>query len=160
VYVYELYCEDKLTKTSIRLKEWFPKDTISRYRDSRAKPGNTYRYYIKVYDQAGNVAEDATQEIYFETGIRPPVTSLQFTVDRQQKHIALYWQYTGLEASKCLIYRAKAGEPLRLYKTIPGNPGEFVDKDLAINNTYTYKISLKGKAGLQTQLSEALRVDY
>ncbi len=41
-----------------------------------------------------------------------------------------------MESTQRLICRSRAGEPLRLYKTVAGNPGQFVDKDLVVNNDY------------------------
>jgi hypothetical protein len=156
----ELYRQEKATTAALRLREWSPKDGATVYEDARAYPGQTYRYLIKLFDGAGNVTESVSKDFYYETGIRPPVTNWRVTVDRTQKRIVLDWQYAQLEATQCQIYRARAGEPLRLYKTLPGNPGEFVDKDLAVNNAYVYKIRLNGKGGVQTQLSEAMKAEY
>ena len=156
----ELYRQEKATTAALRLREWSPKDNVTAYEDARAYPGQTYRYLVKVFDAAGNVTESVSKDFYYETGIRPPVTNWRVTVDRTQKRIVLDWQYAQLEATQCQIYRGRAGEPLRLYKTLPGNPGEFVDQDLAVNNAYVYKIRLNGKGGVQTQLSEGVKAEY
>ncbi len=157
---YELYRQEKATSAAIRIREWFPEDALTVYVDTRAYPGVVYRYLIKVHDKAGNVTGSLSREVDFETGVRPPVTDWTVAVDRDQKRIVINWQYTGLEATRCLIYRSRAGEPLRLYKTVAGNPGQFVDKDLVVNNGYVYKIKLDGKAGVQTRLSEAIKAEY
>ena len=157
---YELYRQEKAGSAAIRLREWFPKDSLTVHVDTRAHPGLVYRYLIKVHDKAGNVTQSVSKDIDFETGVRPPVTDWNVAVDRAQKRIVITWQYTQLAAVQCLIYRSRAGEPLRLYKTVAGNPGQFVDKDLSVNNRYVYKIKLNGKAGVQTRLSEAIKAEY
>jgi hypothetical protein len=157
---YELYRQEKASSTAIRIREWFPEDSLTVHVDTRANPGLVYRYVIKVHDRAGNVTQSLSRDVDFETGVRPPVTDWHVAVDRVQKRIVIKWQYAQLEATQCLIYRCRAGEPLRLYKTVAGNPGQFVDQDLAVNNGYVYKIKLKGKAGVQTLLSEAIKAEY
>ncbi len=157
---YELYRQEKASSAAIRIREWFPKDSLTLHLDTRAYPGVVYRYLIKVHDKAGNVTQSLSKDVDFETGVRPPVTNWNVAVDRDQKRIVINWQYTQLEATQCLIYRSRAGGPPRLYKTVAGNPGQFVDKDLVVNNAYVYKIKLKGKAGVQTLLSEAIKAEY
>ena len=157
---YELYRQEKASSAAIRIREWFPADSLNVHVDTRAYPGLVYRYVIKVHDKAGHVTQSASRDVDFETGVRPPVTDWNVAVDRAKKRIVITWQYPQLEATGCSIYRSRAGEPLRLYKTLAGNPGQFVDHDLAVNNDYVYKIKLSGKAGVQTRLSEAIKAGY
>jgi hypothetical protein len=147
------------TAAPVLLYEWTG-DSKTSILDSSLVLGKTYAYTFQVIDSAGNHSATDSPSIQFETGVRPAVSKIKSVADREQKKIVLTWKYELEGVERCVIYRAKAGQPLQLYQTMKGNPQTFEDRDLAVNNAYTYKIKVFFAGGVQSQLSQGVQVVY
>jgi hypothetical protein len=154
-----LYRRESSAAAPVLLHEWTGNNKTSLL-DSALVLGKTYAYTFQVSDSAGNYSETTSPSIQFETGVRPAVSKIKSVADREQKKIVLTWKDEPEGVERCVIYRAKAGQPLQLYQTMKGNPQTFEDRDLAVNNAYTYKIKLFFAGGVQSQLSQAVQVAY
>lgn len=137
------------------------KDTSAVFIDSTCALGKTYEYFIVSFDKANNFNLSPFLRVNYETGIRPSVSNIDANVDRQSKTIKITWDLPQEEIYSIQIYRAKSDEEMRLIKTIRDKECiEFVDKDLYINNSYSYKIKIVYKTGINSILSEEVIVVY
>lgn len=158
VAFHQLYRQ--MGKEQTLMQKWTGKQSPTSLLDTLLQVGNTYQYTLQAVDSAGHISKVSTAPIWFETGVRPPVTQIKTLVDREKKRIALEWTYETKAVEKCLIYRSKAGQPFQIYQTLAGNPQRFEDRDLTINSTYSYKIKVYFTGGVQSQLSEMVKVAY
>jgi uncharacterized protein len=145
----------------LKISTWSAGESKTTFSDKPPALGKTYRYILQASDSAGNTAQAVSGDVVFETGIRGAVSGVKVTPDREKKKIVLEWNYPAAETPvRCVIYRAKGTEPVTLYETLPGNPGKFEDRDLTVSNIYTYQIKIYFKRGIQTPLTDPLRVEY
>lgn len=125
-------------------------DTITTYFDKRVNPGRGYTYEILTYDLSGNLA--ASQSIYrfFEPGYRKPLKGVSAQVNKEKKGIELSWQKPNDKVYSYVIYRAKKGEKLLPLKTITNHIDFFIDKNVNINNSYTYSVKYINENGIHS----------
>ncbi|MGV6860477.1 MAG: fibronectin type III domain-containing protein [Putridiphycobacter sp.] len=136
-------------------------DTTSSILDQDVEAGKIYHYQIFTLDKTPNSTESKTVYVTNETGVRPPVQNLEANISRKDKNISLQWIQDNSEVYSYKIYRSKNDGHFILYKTIkPDNQNTFVDKDLNINNTYSYKIKVVYKNGINSKFSETISVTY
>ena len=95
----------------------------------------------------------------YETGVRPAVGELDYNVDREKKEISLKWN-SSAGAVKTLVYRSINDEKFTLYQTLPGTATAFSDRQLAINNTYSYRLQLVFKSGIKSAVSAVVTASY
>ena len=136
-------------------------DTSSSVIDTTCATGITYEYFILSFDKANNFSSSPFLRVNYETGVRPSVSNITSSIDRLERTIKLTWELPQEEIYSIQIYRAKSDEEMRLIKTIRDKECvEFIDKDLYINNTYSYKIKIVYKNGINSMLSEEIIVVY
>jgi uncharacterized protein len=155
----ELTRIEKEDRTSRPIKSWNTPVIGNSYIEQTLTLGKTYRYKLVVYDSAGNSNEVLSQEIFFETGVRPAVSNIQSVVDRDIKKITLTWKNTA-PAISCLIYRKKNDGSMILYKSLDGNVESFTDTSVGISNVYTYQVQLVFPKGVKSALSAEVKVNY
>jgi uncharacterized protein len=156
---YELIKIEKEDKLNRVIKTWYPNDTLTQFNDISLTLGKTYTYKIIVYDSSGNISEGISRQVFYETGVRKPVSEIKASTDREKKLIELSWRNES-PAVKVMVYRKINNNPYSLYETQDGNIERFVDKSIAINNVYGYKIQAVFKGGVKSLLSEEMKVTY
>ncbi|HEX8547733.1 MAG TPA: hypothetical protein VF691_12275 [Cytophagaceae bacterium] len=154
---YELW-RKAIGKDSIKLADW--KGTRTLFRDSTTTLGIRYRYYLVAIDSTGNSGIAKSKEVLFETGARMPIREITATVDRANKKIMLKWEYSQTSVSKFTIYRGKEGQPLKIYKVLPGNILTYQDTDAEMNSVYHYNVQASFKNGIRSELSQPIKVRY
>lgn len=143
----------------IVLAKW--RDTTSLFVDTLAELGKKNQYYITTSDLSGNISISSPITVIYETGKRPSVKELKAEVDRVGKQISLSWKKIDEEIYCIKIYRIKDGGKYKLLKTIrDSSVEEFVDRDLYINNKYTYKVKVIYKSGISSLFSDEITVFY
>jgi fibronectin type 3 domain-containing protein len=156
-----LYRIDKASNKKEKLFEWPAMQSQNQFIDRNGLSyGSTYYYNLEAYDSASNKSSVVSGEIFFETGIRKSIVDIKAKADRENRKIILNWKYGEQEVSKMIIYRSKQGEPLVIHETLNGNPQQYEDKELFINNTYAYKVQAIFKGGAKSPLSAELIVKY
>jgi fibronectin type 3 domain-containing protein len=136
-------------------------DTTSQYLDSTGISGEKYAYFILTADNSQNKSISSELNVNYETGTRTGVTDISFKVNRELKQIELFWKLPQQEIYSIQIYRAKNEGGFILYKTLRDPKAvSFIDKDLAMNNTYRYKIKVVYKSGVSSVLSEEITATY
>ena len=158
---YELYRE---TENGLpeQIKTWLHTgDMATRITDSLADQGYRYRYIVTAVDSSENRASTTSKFIYYETGLRPAITEVNITADREQKKLILQWKYPlAAEVERYFIYRAKEGEQMILYKTVDGSQTTWEDTELNPNNRYRYKLRALLKNGANSIMSKEWEVVY
>lgn len=135
-------------------------DTTGTYLDTLVEPGINYRYELVVQDRNGNCSSARSGERKYEPGYRSALMLEKAQVDREKKQIVLSWRSGNENYFKVDVYRKKGDGPVLLYKTLPGNSTGFTDRQLNINNEYTYWVRATTVNGISTKLSEAVVVRY
>lgn len=125
----------------------------------KPKAGKVYRYKLMVHDSAGNSSVTSTERIVFESGFRKAVNNIKGTADREKRVITLTWKKAEA-IEKSIIYRKENDGSYILYKTLDGNISSMVDKNISINNAYTYKVQVVYTGGIKSILSEGVQVKY
>ncbi|NJO01490.1 MAG: hypothetical protein HC880_07195 [Bacteroidia bacterium] len=113
-----------------KLDTWTPTEPQTTYQDQNLALNHIYQYLIAVYDSSTNQSRVHSQRIYYETGWRETTPKLNAQVDQTQHRIIIRWRDKNPGVSKCIIYRAWEDQPLKLYRTLSGNPGEFIDQNI------------------------------
>lgn len=143
-----------------KIKEWKSTDTIREYRDANLKYATYYQYQIKVTDDDGNFSMSSTKPHYFDSRIRKPIKKISYKVDLENKSILLKWEYPEKELYSFVIYKAKAGEPMKIIKTVKATVFNFEDKELFIGNKYVYKIKAIYNSGAESKISDEINVTF
>ncbi len=148
--------------------EWEPvaafkrADSVVRYVDVNTGIRTTYEYTLVAEDESGlrsQLAKPVTAK-RIDTGIRPAMDDIRVTADRENRQIVLAWSGSRKNVDRYLLYRAEAGGPLRLYKTLPAETHLYQDKTLMINTIYTYRMKAVYLDGAQTTFSQEISVNY
>ncbi len=158
--LYVLYHINTKGNTDIKVIEWLAKDSLKTFTDTTLELGESYRFKIVVTDDDDNINISNYPFMKFETGYRKKITTLNTTVNREDKLITLKWDYTTTEIEKFIIYRAKNQEQLTIIKTLDGSIKTYNDKELSINNFYTYRIKAVLKDGTESIISDELKAEY
>jgi uncharacterized protein len=158
---YEIWRVDKAQKMTTFLKEYQPGDTSRTFLDVTADPGVLYEYNIQTFDDAGfkvNNPQTFQVRVPLPSFVEAP-TNVAATVDRVNKSIELTWQFDLQNIEKYLIYRAKGEEPITLYKK-HNDAGLFKDNVLEMNTTYRYRVQAVLRNGVQSKLSDEIKVSF
>jgi len=138
---------------------WDQNKPQTTYDDNTVSQGKTYHYVLEAYDSMGNFSSASSRKIKVESGIREDVTDLIAVINREKKIVTLKWNY-DIPATKCFIYRKKNNETFSLYQIVEGATKEFIDKEVIVNNIYSYKIQLLLSMKVKTELSKSLKVSF
>lgn len=160
VLKYELYRIENKTKEIIKLKEWLLKDTLSSYIDTTCIAGNTYQYKLMVYDDSNNKNEELSLFLVFETGIRKQIKDISNKVDLEKRLVELSWTYNEKDLYSFIIYKAKQGEDLRIYKTLKPTDSKLIDRSLDPGNIYVYRIKAVYNSGVESELSKEIKIEF
>ncbi|MFN8809218.1 MAG: hypothetical protein ACK5WO_06715 [Cyclobacteriaceae bacterium] len=159
VAVYQLVRHTIDDSVRVVLKQWPVTRQDFGFEDKQLELGKTYRFQLIAKDSAGNSASDLSGELLYETGVRPAVGELAYNVDREKKEISLKWN-SSAGAVKTLVYRRINDGKFTLYQTLAGTATAFSDRQLAINNTYSYRLQLVFKSGVKSEISKVVTATY
>jgi fibronectin type 3 domain-containing protein len=150
--------ENKFQETEI--KNWKREDTLSVYLDSTAIPGRTYSYRLRSSDEDGNRSFSEELSIRYETGFRKKLNDFNVSVDRKRKEILLSWNYNENKIEKFIIYRKKGDGKLTILKTLEGNERAYRDDTPQMGNFYEYRIKAVMEDGVESIISDGVKVEY
>jgi hypothetical protein len=124
--------------------------------------GNDYEYRLIAVDRTGltSVPSASIKASAIDQGLRQLITEFYGKADRSAKQVQLAWNYRQRDIEKFLLYRTAENQPLRLLKALPNDRSSYLDQDLIVNTTYTYRIQAIYTDGGQSPLSEKLIVNY
>lgn len=134
-------------------------DSSSYYYDKAVTHRTSYAYTILAIDDAGlesPPAEPLTTRWISENPY-PKIENIFYTIDKSKKTIRISWEYNQQNVEKFLIYKAKNGQPLTLFKSIDAPSLELKD-DFVLDNNIEYRIVAAFKTGERTKLSKPLLV--
>jgi uncharacterized protein len=133
---------------------------LTEYKDSGIEQGNTYAYYVKTYDAAGNYSEAFSGELLFETGYRAGVTGIKITVNEKQNKVSLSWNKPNgdLVASYYIVYKAMDKPNFYRWKMVRTNTIE--DDAIQIGSDIQYKVQAFYTNGTKTTLSNPVKVNF
>ncbi|TNE55380.1 MAG: hypothetical protein EP338_03700 [Bacteroidetes bacterium] len=156
------YVDRQGSRISDTIYRW--SDTTSQIVDKQVNPGYRYEYEILSLDKSKNQSKSTRLQVFFETGYRQAIESLEARANRENKSIELRWSYSdSANVYSYQIFKAREDGSFYSFKTIINKPGLelFVeDRQLKINNRYRYKIKAVLKSGIPTALSEEVVVVY
>lgn len=144
----------------IRVSEWPAGENRSAYNDVALVPEKNYQYRVDVLDESGNSASATTHSVLYKPLFYPRIRPFSAVVDRGKRQVELQWITDNARVYNFTIYKAKAGSPLQVFKTVSGSSSFIIDQELYPNNKYRYAIKATMKNGSETKLSEVIDVDF
>jgi uncharacterized protein len=112
------------------------------YNDTSARAGVTYEYTLVAKDLAGLVS--APSPVLTLTAAdswdKQLVKKIAAVAGREQRLIAVSWEYDRKPFKQLELFRAEGKSGLSLYQVLENGELVFTDKDLKVNNKYTYAV--------------------
>ncbi len=142
------------------MREWAFSEKRNSISDTVLLAGNTYQYKIEVVDESGNISFTESHAVLYKPTFVAAIKTFKAKVDLAKRIIELNWSYDNSNVYNYTIYKAKAGEALRIYKTVNGSLNSFTDKELYPGNKYTYAIRASLQSGSETKLSGVITVEF
>lgn len=142
------------------IKELPVEENAKQYIDTAVTSGAIYQYKIEVCDESGNKSLTETQQILFKPAFFQKIKTLKAAVDLEKRSIELQWQYNNDNVFSYVLYKAKANEPFRSFKTLGSQSVNFIDKELYPSNQYRYAIKAILRSGAETKLSDVIVVEF
>lgn len=143
-----------------KLHEWPASENRSAYNDVTLAPEKNYQYRLDALDESGNSSSAATHSVLFKPLFYPRIKPFTAVVDRAKRQVELQWITDNTRVYNFTIYKAKAGAPLQVFKTVSGSSSFIIDQELYPSNKYRYAIKATMKNGSETKLSEVIEVDF
>lgn len=134
------------------LLSWTPDTLVDSFIDYPSQVKGHLTYFIISEDHSGNIAKSNEISLFYESGIRPPLDSLNGIADRSNKQIVINWPKANYEVFSYDVYRGKSEDNMELVKTIDSQSNllEFVDRNIYINNTYVYAVKYITEDGVHS----------
>ena len=154
-----------LYRRSARQQDWqlvTESTELNTYLDEATQPGETYQYTLIAVDDSGLESPPAKPVMMkrLNNEKKPALQNLKSSVDRTAQTISISWKYQPAGIAKYLVYRAKKGEKIRLYDHLPATSQGFVDRGMAINSEYVYRVKAVFEDGGESPLSQAIDVRF
>lgn len=132
------------------------------YLDEATEHGETYQYTLIAIDDSGLESAPAKPVTMkrLNNEKKPTLQNLQSSVDRTAQTISISWKYTPEGVTRYLVYRAKKGEKIRLYDNLPATSQGFVDRGMAINSEYIYRVKAVFEDGGESPMSRVMEVSF
>lgn len=156
---YELWRKENAAGWQL-IKIWNASERLNSFTDMALLNGNTYQYKMEVEDESGYRSATESYTVLFKPVFLPKIKNLQVKVSRERRNIELSWNSSEKNIFNYTLYKAKAGGPLQVFKTLPAGSITFTDKELYPNNKYRYAIKATYNSGTETALSDALEVEF
>lgn len=135
----------------------------ARYTDATVVRGKKYRYALAAVDDARLESDKSfaiTAHVY-DDGIREGQIILEGSFDESTRFFQLTWTYSEDGNTKYLVYRAKAGEPLRFYATASAEDRMFTDQAFYANEEgYEYAVKAVYPDGGESPFSNKVIVNF
>ncbi len=157
-----------LYRNSGRSEEWEliakfrAEDSTNTYTDTSTAKNNEYQYTLVAVDD-NDLESQPAQPVkvkQFDEKISPPVKNVDYSIDREERLILLEWEYEYNGVKKFHIYRSRGDEPLRLFKSIPGDEFRYVDKQTNLDENYVYKIRAVFTNNTKSKFSGEVLVEF
>ncbi|HAA13333.1 MAG TPA: hypothetical protein DCE41_17240 [Cytophagales bacterium] len=132
------------------------------YLDAAAEPYQPYRYTLGAKDSAGLESPPAIP-VVSQYNYSPPLDfgRISHRVDREAQEITIQWRWEHPQSlEEVWVYRAKAGESLTLYQTLTNGEIEFIDRQIALDTQYTYRVKGVLPNGQFSNWSEPIQIAY
>ncbi|MGZ3863895.1 MAG: fibronectin type III domain-containing protein [Bacteroidia bacterium] len=160
VWNYKLSRSSSANSAWKTIKEWHTNDSLKNYVDTSVRIGDSYRYKLEVYDEAGNVTGENSPIVKFLPAFAPKIKTLKATVDLKKRTISLDWKNNLADVYSYTIYKTKGEGDLRVLKTVNGNIINFTDTELYPGNKYHYTIKATLNSGIESKMSDILIVEF
>lgn len=143
VVTMELYRQIDDTGSVVLVKQYdlTKRRVDEKFEDSYPFSGERVTYFMKVYDEVGNVSESQSSTLTAKGkrvgcigGLKAVVTNLE-----DEKKITLTWEITSKDhINRYVIYRKKDDEPMLDIASVRANNLFYEDTKLTVGSTYKY----------------------
>lgn len=157
---HRIYRKSQYGTTWQVIKVFTSRDSVS-YLD-RVSYEQTFQYCIRAIDRRG-LASIATKPVSAKALVSPesfPKITATVVADRTAKAVVLTWRHDAMQVVKYVVYRSAPGEPLSLYKTVPGKQRTLQDIKVNMNTAYSYRVKAVLTNGIETLYSDAVTITY
>ena len=131
------YVLHKFVNDSLEFKERLPPSNNSQSIIDTLEHTGSVKYFLSAIDSVGNTSDRSNELIinsFFDQSITPELSA---EVDRVNNLIELQWDVPN-RVNEVRLYRAEGNNKITLYKTFDRLTSVFEDRNLTINNEYTY----------------------
>ena len=142
------------------ISEWnadLVKDSIIDNHD--LKFAQTYLYQLVAIDSSGNKSVANSIPVFYSINNRRGATNLIGKINHDKQSIIISWECQEA-ISGFQIYRASDSGPWQLYQTAISTEQQFIDSNLQISTQYKYRIKLRYRDGLFSELSKPLEIKF
>ncbi len=136
-----LYRQQKNTDNEPRLLVHFTDTLTTSYTDTACKAGKEYTYSLFAEDYSGWKSAPTpvlTVILPVSFGKGKGIERFDAIVDKQNLLIKLQWTGNLAKVKNYQIYRSENGQPLTLWRTLPGWQTEIVDENIGVGMAYSY----------------------
>ena len=134
----------------------------SKYFDDSSEPDINYTYTLIAVDKSQLESDPAkpvkSKRLFSAKDMPAPLISA--VADRKKHLILLNWDYDKGNVMRYLIFRARGSEALRLYKVESSGNKVLEDKELQMDQFYTYRVQAEYSDGTRSNISEMVKVRY
>jgi uncharacterized protein len=118
-------------------------------------------FKLVAVDSAGNSSLDSRSfTVNLITPQRSALKDISYSVDREQKLIAIQWNSEEKDVAKFIVYRGEEMEPLSLYNSVVAPSNGFHDRSLKMNTSYRYRIKMIFRDGSESLFSKEINVKF
>lgn len=120
-----------------------------------------YQYALIAVDSAG-LKSTMTSPVWGSAlpSDKSRIENIQGLADRENKIIRLSWSYGQSDVVKFLVYRATRDTNLSLYKSVASADQSFVDRNLAMDTEYIYRVKAVFRDGTESYFSDEVKVNF
>jgi len=123
------------------------------YIDKWAQPHTKHCYRVRAYNANSN-SSYSNEACVTTSDIPPEPPSLLGLTVKSSSEIELSWKDNSDNESGFKVERAARGEDYKQIKTVGANTESYLDKDLAENRTYCYRVRAYNSAGSSPYTTE------
>jgi uncharacterized protein len=149
-----------------KLIQTFTDVNTRHYTDSLTEAGQSYAYKLIAVTASGlsslpsptvTVRSDA------RINLNGKITDFVAKVNKKSKRIEISWKHNAAHVKEFQLYKAEAGKPITLWRTIKGFEQQINDEDVKPSTQYDYIIQAiveGGKSGSTAKVSVAVRGEW
>ena len=137
-------------------------DSVNAFNDTTLTAKDYYEYTMIAVDDSKLESEPANTVISkkIDFGVRANMKNVYGKPYRDDKYILLRWNYKEPDVASYVIYRSWEEQQYILYRTLPGDTNELIDKNITMNTIYKYRLKATFTNGDESRLSEEVIVNY
>ncbi len=126
------------------------------YTDKTVSPSSTYRYRFIGEDEVGQISKVVKDLVLTAGGLE--LMKPQLSASVEEESIRLSWEEVPL-AQMVILYKSQDDGPMQKLTSMSVDGGEYIDKNVETDKTYTYRMRMVSKKGKKSPFSESVKMN-